>query len=90
MFIDEVIGAREIAIADERATEPSIRELAKLVVDTRTGGKLSKKAGVTHFHIGPGKRLMKCLEEMLDSEQFEIDPCWLYPASPTTCCLLDG
>lgn len=52
---------------------------AKLVVDTRMGGKLSKKAGVTHFHVGPGKRRMKCLEEMLDCEQFEIDPCWLYP-----------
>lgn len=79
MFIDEVIGAGEIAIADERSTEPSIRELARLVVDTRMGGKLSKKAGVTHFHVGPGKRRMKCLEEMLDCERFEIDPCWLYP-----------
>ena len=79
MFIDEVIGAGEIAIADERATEPSIRELAKLVVDTRMGGMLSKKAGLTHFHVGPGKRRMKCLEEMLDCELFEIDPCWLYP-----------
>ena len=79
MFIEEVIGAGEIAISDERATEPSIRELAKLVVDTRMGGKLSRKAGVTHFHVGPGKRRMKCLEDMLDCEQFEIDPCWLYP-----------
>jgi beta-aspartyl-dipeptidase (metallo-type) len=79
MFIDEVIGAGEIAIADERATEPSIRELAKLVVDTRMGGKLSKKAGVTHFHVGPGKRRMRCLEDMLDCEQFEIDASWLYP-----------
>jgi beta-aspartyl-dipeptidase (metallo-type) len=79
MFIDEVIGAGEIALSDERATEPSIRELAKLVVDTRMGGMLSKKAGVTHFHVGPGKRRMKCLEEMLDDEMFEIDPCWLYP-----------
>jgi beta-aspartyl-dipeptidase (metallo-type) len=79
MFIDEVIGAGEIAIADARSTEPSIRELAKLVVDTRMGGKLSRKAGVTHFHVGPGKRRMKCLEELLDCEQFEIDACWLYP-----------
>jgi beta-aspartyl-dipeptidase (metallo-type) len=79
MFIDEVIGAGEVAIADERAMEPSIRELAKLVVDTRMGGKLSGKAGVTHFHVGPGKRRMKCLEDLLDCDQFEIDPCWLYP-----------
>ena len=79
MFIDEVIGSGEIAIADERATEPSIRELARLIVDTRMGGMLSKKAGVSHFHVGPGKRRMKCLEEVLDCEQFEIDPSWIYP-----------
>ena len=79
MFIDEVIGAGEVAIADERATEPSIRELARLIVDTRMGGMLSKKAGVTHIHVGPGKRRLKCLEELLDCDQFEIDACWLYP-----------
>ena len=79
MFIDEVIGAGEVAISDEGATEPSIRELAKLVVDTRMGGKLSRKAGVTHFHVGPGERRMKCLEELLDDEHFEIEPGWLYP-----------
>ena len=79
MFIEEVIGAGEIAIADVRATEPSIRELAKLITDTRMGGMLSKKAGLTHFHVGPGKRRMKCLEDLLDCDQFEIDPAWLYP-----------
>jgi len=79
MFIDEVVGAGEIAISDKRATEPSIRELAKLIVDTRMGGMLSKKAGVTHFHVGSGKRRMKCLEQVLDDDMFEIEPCWLYP-----------
>jgi beta-aspartyl-dipeptidase (metallo-type) len=79
MFIDEVIGAGEIAIADERATEPVIHELARVVTDTRMGGKLSKKAGVTHFHVGPGKRRMKCLQDLIDCDQYEIDPCWLYP-----------
>jgi beta-aspartyl-dipeptidase (metallo-type) len=79
MFIDEVVGAGEIALADERATEPSLRELAKLVVDTHNGGRLSRKAGVTHFHIGSGKRRMSCLEELINDEMYEIDPCWLYP-----------
>ena len=37
MFIDEVIGPGEIAISDERATEPSIRDLARLIVNTRMG-----------------------------------------------------
>jgi hypothetical protein len=26
------------------------------------------ETGVTHFHVGPGKRRMKCLEEMLERE----------------------
>jgi beta-aspartyl-dipeptidase (metallo-type) len=79
MFIDEVLGAGEIAIADERATEPVVQKLARVVVDTHNGGKLSKKAGVTHFHVGPGKRRMKCLQELLECDQYEIDARWLYP-----------
>ena len=79
MFIDEVLGAGEIAIADERAPDPSLRELAQIVIDTRMGGKLSKKAGVTHFHVGAGKRRMRCLQELLECDDFDIEPCWLYP-----------
>lgn len=79
MFIDEVIGAGEIALSDERATEPTIRELARIVLDTHVGGSLSNKAGITHFHIGPTKRRMQCLFEMLDCEQYPIRAEWLYP-----------
>lgn len=79
MFIDEVLGAGEIAIADERSLEPSPRELATVVTDTRMGGKLSRKAGVTHFHVGPGRRRLKCLEELLDAEEFAVRAEWLYP-----------
>jgi beta-aspartyl-dipeptidase (metallo-type) len=79
MFIDEVIGCGELAISDERALEPTPQELARVVTDTRQGGKLSKKAGITHFHVGPGKRRMKCIEEMLDDDRFEVDAAWLYP-----------
>src|SRR5439155_1120043 len=52
MFIAEVIGAGEIAIADERSTDPSPRELARLVNEAYVGGLLARKAGVTHFHVG--------------------------------------
>jgi beta-aspartyl-dipeptidase (metallo-type) len=79
MFIDEVLGAGEIAIADERAPEPTTRELARVVIDTHVGGKLSRKAGVTHIHVGAGKRRMKSLVELLTCDQFEIEARWLYP-----------
>src|SRR5215210_4566621 len=52
MFIEEVIGAGEIAISDERSTDPMPQELARLVNDAYVGGLLSEKAGVTHFHVG--------------------------------------
>lgn len=77
MFIEEVIGTGEIAVSDERSTAPAPRELARLVKDTHNGGMLSRKAGVTHFHVGCGKKRLAPLRELI--EEFEIDPCWLYP-----------
>jgi beta-aspartyl-dipeptidase (metallo-type) len=76
MFIDEVIGAGEIAIADERGNEPSVRDLARLVTDAYVGGMLARKAGISHFHVGEGKQRLAQLREMV--ERFEIDPCCFY------------
>lgn len=79
MFIDEVIGAGEIALSDERSLEPSLEDLARLVLDTHVGGKLSGKAGISHFHIGPGERRMKCLFELLECDKYPVEAEWLYP-----------
>jgi beta-aspartyl-dipeptidase (metallo-type) len=76
MFINEVIGAGEVAISDKRSTEPDLRELAKLVSDAHAGGMLSKKAGVTHFHVGEGRERLSLVAELLD--RYEIEPAWLY------------
>lgn len=78
MFIREVIGAGEIAISDERSTDHVPHELARLVIDTHNGGMLSRKAGVTHFHVGEGKGKLRPLRKLL--EEFDvIRPEWLYP-----------
>ena len=79
LFIDEVIGTGEVAISDVRATDPHPRELAKLVHDSYVGGLLSRKAGVTHFHVGEGPRRLQCLRELLDERIFQVDAGWLYP-----------
>jgi beta-aspartyl-dipeptidase (metallo-type) len=79
MFLDEVIGAGEVAISDARATDPDPRELAKLVHDTYVGGMLSGKAGVTHFHVGDGERRLQCLRDLLDDTVFHVEAEWLYP-----------
>jgi len=78
MFIDEIIGTGELAIADERSTEPEPKDLARVVVDTHMAGQLAGKAGVTHFHVGDGKRKMQCLVDLLEYAP-EINPEWLYP-----------
>ena len=77
LFVAEVIGAGEIAIADERATEPSPHELAKLTSDAFIGGHLSRKAGLTHFHVGPAARRLAPLRRLV--EEFDVKPEWLYP-----------
>ncbi|GAA0592420.1 beta-aspartyl-peptidase [Virgibacillus siamensis] len=76
ILIDKVIGAGEIAISDSRSGQPSLHELAKLAAEARVGGMLSGKAGVTHFHTGPGKEYLTLLHQLL--EDYEIPPSQLY------------
>jgi beta-aspartyl-dipeptidase (metallo-type) len=77
MFIEEVIGAGEIAIADERSTDPTAQELARIANDSYVGGMLSAKAGVTHFHVGDAGTGLKLLRELID--EFHTPPQALYP-----------
>jgi beta-aspartyl-dipeptidase (metallo-type) len=77
IFIDEVIGAGEIAISDNRATEPTVGELARLVSEARVGGMLSRKSGVTHFHVGDHPRRLGPLRALV--ENHAVEPEWLYP-----------
>ncbi len=78
MFVEEVIGAGEIAISDERSTDPTPQELARLVNDAYVGGMLSKKAGVTHFHIGEGKGRLKLLRDLISD--YATPPQCIYPS----------
>src|SRR5438128_2886188 len=77
LFIAEVIGAGEIAIADERSTDPRPDELARLVNDAYVGGMLSRKAGVTHFHVGDKAERLKLLRTLIDD--FDLSPEMFYP-----------
>ncbi|HYP28929.1 MAG TPA: amidohydrolase family protein [Blastocatellia bacterium] len=77
MYIAEVIGAGEVAISDERSTDPTPRELARLVSDAYVGGMLSNKAGVTHFHVGDKEERLKPLRRLV--EDFGVRPGLLYP-----------
>jgi len=76
MFIEEVIGAGEIAISDARSTDPTAQELARLVNDAYVGGMVSKKAGVTHFHVGEAESRLKLLHQLIDD--FHTPPQCIY------------
>lgn len=76
MFIEEVIGAGEVAISDERALEPDPRELARTATHAHIGGMLARKAGLMHVHVGEGKRRLQPLRDVVD--EFEVEPCWIY------------
>ena len=53
-----------------------MQELARLVHDAYVGGMLSRKAGVTHFHVGDGEDRLAMLRELI--EKHSVSPEWLY------------
>ncbi len=77
LFIEEIIGAGEIAIADYRSTDPAKRSLAKVISACYVAGTLSSKAGVVHFHVGETDQRLKLLRSVLN--EFDIKPETLYP-----------
>jgi beta-aspartyl-dipeptidase (metallo-type) len=76
MFIEEVIGAGEVAISDPRAMQLTTPQLGKLLSDTHVGGMLSGKAGIVHFHVGELPTRLQPLRDVLDAGG--VEPCWMY------------
>jgi beta-aspartyl-dipeptidase (metallo-type) len=77
LFIDECVGAGELAISDARSLQTSTDELARHVLDTHIGGLLSGKAGITHFHVGSSTRRLEPLRKLIN--EYEVKAEWLYP-----------
>jgi len=77
VLVDRVIGVGEIAISDVRSSQPPVPALATLVAQAYVGGLLSGKAGVTHFHVGPGRGRLAPLYALLDDHEVSAEH--LYP-----------
>ena len=73
IYVEEIIGAGEIAIADKRVPEPTGDELAKVIVDAYVGGTLTNKAGVTRIHVGSGKRKLSVIYEMCARNEIQMN-----------------
>jgi beta-aspartyl-dipeptidase (metallo-type) len=76
VLIDRVIGVGELAISDPRSSQPDLRALAEVISMAYVGGTLSGKAGVTHFHVGPGRARLAPLQQLLSD--FELVPTSIY------------
>ncbi|HEV7594576.1 MAG TPA: hypothetical protein VGO33_06235 [Gemmatimonadaceae bacterium] len=76
LFVQEIIGAGEIAISDERSMDPDPLEVAKIAHDAYAGGLLAGKCGLTHFHVGDHEHRLALLRNLVDNFAVEAD--WLY------------
>ncbi|HEU0014443.1 MAG TPA: amidohydrolase family protein [Longimicrobium sp.] len=76
LFIDEVIGAGELAISDARALGAPPEELARVATHCYVGGMLARKAGLVHVHVGTGRGRLRPIRDALDG--YDVEPCWFY------------
>ena len=65
ILLEKVVGTGEIAISDHRSSQPSKKEFARIVADSRVGGILSGKAGLVNIHMGDGENRLKFLRYVL-------------------------
>ncbi|MGL4572125.1 MAG: beta-aspartyl-peptidase [Clostridium sp.] len=69
MLVEEVIGVGEIALSDNRSSQPTVEQFINLVAQSRVGGLLSNKCGVVNVHLGGGARRLNYLFELLDESE---------------------
>lgn len=72
MLIEEIIGVGEIAISDNRSSQPSFYDFSKVVADSRVGGLLSNKCGIVNVHIGDGERKLNYLFDLIDKTEIPV------------------
>lgn len=66
ILIDKVIGVGELAISDHRSAAPTTTDVLKMAAEARVGGMLGGKPGLCHLHVGPSKRGLEPLFEMIE------------------------
>lgn len=65
-LIDCVIGVK-CAVSDPRSTAPGDYQLANMATESRVGGLLGGKQGVSVFHMGDSKKGLKPLYDILEN-----------------------
>lgn len=65
-LIDKIIGVK-CAISDHRSSAPADDRLASMAAQSRVGGLLGAKAGISVFHLGNSPKLLEPLLNILNS-----------------------
>lgn len=69
MIVDEIIGTGEVALSDNRSSQPTFDEFTNVVAQTRVGGLLSNKCGIVNIHMGDGMRMLEYLFDLMDKTE---------------------
>lgn len=69
MLLDKIIGVGEIAISDNRSSEPTYEEFKRVIADARVGGLLSGKSGIVNIHLGSGKKGLEYLFKIIEDTE---------------------
>lgn len=72
ILIDKIVGVGEVAVSDHRSSAPSADDIEYIAAEARVAGMLSRKAGVTHIHLGPGKTGFKLINEIVERSDIPI------------------
>lgn len=65
-LIDKIIGVK-CAISDHRSSAPADDRLASMAAQSRVGGLLGAKAGISVFHLGNSPKLLEPLLNILNN-----------------------
>lgn len=69
ILIEEIIGVGEIALSDNRSSQPTFDEFVSVVAQSRVGGILSDKSGIVNIHLGVGERGLQYLFDLIDKTE---------------------
>ncbi len=72
VLVSNALGIGEVAIADERSSQPTLEEIIRIGADARIAGRLAGRGGFVNIHIGPGKKGIQLLFDAV--EQSDLPP----------------
>jgi beta-aspartyl-dipeptidase (metallo-type) len=77
ILVNEMIGVGEVAIADNRSSQPDMQMLAGVAAEARVAGMLSGKRGIVSIHVGESESQLSLLHRVV--AETDIPATQFYP-----------